>query len=1588
VQGNVSFTASDRLCLDGQRLVKNGASNDKGVSDAAYWNTSTQFHTELDSFLLIRQHGIAGQGPTGFTVETKSGEIHYYGDMSAITGNDTMGKPLALAAKSYGNVTETGADAFFNTSAASNVARLWALKAIKDVKGNYIVFKYTEDHALGEHYLSEVHYTGRSGGAAPFARVILNYVDNTKIAVGWQAQSRVAMTKLLDTVNVQLDGAIYRQYRLSYFNTNVLEEKNYLLSIQECADTGNSNCLPATHFDWNRPPAVSTSYVQRCDNEPGSPQYCWQEPVTDNYSPFSSSFVTKGSSINRNDQQLMDMNGDGFVDVVYPSGSNWRVRLGGTTSNWTESCVTPPGEPTQCFPEPAVSNFTTEVTMSSVGVAKKQYAQTIDYDGDGQRDLLVANGIASNWTILTYKQSTSTAQQCEPYPDNNICYPHEVTSAYTSIDIGFKAIGLEGGALVADYNGDGLEDIVFVNGGVFQAYRNKGVNSANTHLGFEHIANIGSISASSSQFGLDIATYTADSKSASGFDVNGDGRTDILIKVTEGVCRLGNGTIITFVEEAECRSEGWTWSETTSWKLYTSNGTSYALAQNVGNYTTIRAVDLNGDGYTDLMYQSGTAWYYRLSNGSTFLAPRSANLTSATNLLGYTYFLDINGDGRTDMLLPTATNSWRIMLSRPTKTHEQVIFEQRGTRSFDSGAAIQFADVNADGKLDLLTSTNDAGWKIYLSNRPYIKDHAVRKITNGWGVASLIEYQSITDKDVYFRQDSTNNLGSDYFSPRAGMYVVSKVSSEVNTNNYVSVGYQYGGLLVHKNGRGMLGFEVLRTTDTQTGVLTETVYKQTWPFTGMPHKTSQSKGAVLMSYAENSFASLTTGFGGLLPYISSATEFSYQLGTDSSQYPLAKTVSSFVYDTYGNLISSTVTQSDIASAANMLVTTNANVFNTTAVYQRYGRLTSSSVSKTLDGNSATTVTRQSAFSYNTDLMLGTETLSPNAPATKVATTHLYDAAGNLTRKQVTAATTATGTANVTRSAITSYDTRFRYVASTTDIVGNITTFTYNGASPNTVSGKITYMDSKDANNQTLRDYFDIIGRKNRGYVKGALTTDNDINAYTYWELCAAVGCPASVTGAYLQIRSEAEGQATQRQFIDKYGGAVGSSVLLLDGTTSVSRNTYDDFGRPSRVYEPGSGAPSSHYSQANYDILGRVSSSTLASGGTSSITYLGLTSVQTDPKAKSTTTVNNYLGQAYEVYDHLNNKLRYTYDAYGNLKTVTAINASGTSSLRTTNHYDTYGRKHQMVDQDKGTWNYTHNAFGELLTQTDAKLQVTTLTYDSVGRLIRRYDPSGAACWEFGSNAASYNKGKLYRSSSYTGNALCNTTTAPLYRETYTYNSRGMVASKLVNTAGHSFSISSTYDTDGRLDLLTYPSWSLNPTTDDIVIKHGYQNGALKQLSNHKTGTVYQNISAINARGQASGISYANGVVESRHYIAQSGWLDTLSINKGGSALHSLDYDYDFVGNVEKRAQGFGVGSNAGFTEVFTYDDLHRVKTRTISNLNNSPGYNALPASLRMNESYNYDHCKIMDRHRQDTPIAILLLTATRATAKVIPAIK
>ncbi|MGP9802960.1 FG-GAP-like repeat-containing protein [Rheinheimera sp. NSM] len=1573
VQGNVSFTASDRLCLDGQRLITNSRENDIGVADTTYWNNSTVLHTEIDSFNTVRRHGSSAQGPLALTVETKSGEIHYYGDVSAVSGNDTMGNALAISLRNASGGAETGADAFFDTASGSGKARLWALKAIKDTKGNYIVYKYQKDLNKGEHYLSEVHYTGRVAGTAPFARVQLNYAANPKRASGWQAGARVMMSKLLSSVSVYLDGAadanVVRHYQLNYVSSNVLEEKNHLVSIQECADKALQQCLPATQFGWQKPAAKTTSYQTRCETEPGAPQFCWQEPVTENYVPFSTTSEQKGSSYDRYNQQFIDINGDGYVDMLYVRSNQWKLRLGGGHVTYEQRCQNIPGEPTFCWQEPVTNNYVSEIGLTNVGISKRQYAQSIDYNGNGQRDLLVADSATSNWHIIAYTPSTTTGTYCEPEPDGRrLCETYDIQLNHTVINTNRQAYGLEGGAFIADIDGDGLEDIVYIRDGRFRWYQNLGrVVSGSPFAGEEDLGAVGE-----SLGGMYPDRYTADMKSASMLDINGDGKTDLIVKVSQTVWEPdpGSGCQIEIQSEpvystqstlASPMSACGSWVTTTSVKLFTSTGSSLVEKQNLGNIVDIRAVDLNGDGYTDIMYRSNTRWYYRLSDGAKLLAARLSGLPAVVNnLVGLNYFIDINGDGRTDVLLPTSSNNWAIYLSRPTDTTEQVIFEQRGSRAFDSNAAIQFADVNADGKLDLLTATNDSGWKIYHSLRPHINEYAINKITNGWGVVTDIEYKNITNKSVYFRDASGNNTSSDFFSPRAGMYVVSKVSSEVNSAKKVSVSYQYGGLLLHKKGRGMLGFEVLRTKDQQTGVTTETVYNQLWPYTGIPKTTTQVINVAgtehVLSFAKNNVARKATNQGGVFAYISSSEEHSYQLGSNNQHYALSKTSSSFNYDSYGNLLSNTVVQSDANNASQKLTTTTVNTYGSTVTEQRYGRLATTKVTKT-QGSSSTV--RDSKFEYydrSGGLLLKKEILAPTLAAYRVTTEYHYDAAGNISRKAVTAGTNAAGSVTATRNSDSVYDARLRYLKESINHLGYKTTYTYNGLSADAVTGRINYVNTVDSNNQTSRQYVNALGQSYRSYIKGHSSSDPVINSYTERHYCTQLSGGCGVSGAYARIRQYADGGGEQLQFLDKYGRDIESRSKLLTGSWSVSRTTYDAQGRAEYSYEPGIGAAATIASRVEYDALGRAYKTHLASGGVSEVSYRGFLTVTTDPEGKKQQTLSNYLGQTQQVKDHLNNILDYAYDAFGNLETVHAEDIAGTRRLRTQNYYDTYGRKYRMKDQDKGSWNYSYNAFGELLSQTDAKSQITSFDYDSIGRMTRRYDPSGTSCWDYGNSSASYNRGQLTRVRSFGTNQQCTATATPDYEEVYSYNSRALPSGKLTRAAGSSFSVSSSYDSFNRLHLLTYPSWTLSPA-DDLVIKHEYQNGGLVKLTDNKSNRVYQHIQAVNARGQATKVVYANGVTEDRSFYNASGWLDTLTVKRGSTHIHNMDYNYDYVGNVTQRQLDFGsVGSKAGFTEVFGYDNLHRVTSRTISAVIGSTGYNSLPGALKMNETYRFDH--------------------------------
>ncbi len=289
----VLYKPSDKLCLDGQRLIQtdtagqpvattpaaNGALNDAlGLAEPSF----TEFRTEKDSYARIRAYGAAGgdvsNGPAYFRVWTKSGQVYDYG--ATPTGN-TRGNALVRARTASG--TET-------------VAVAWATNRISDTLGNYIDFFYAQrDMAWGtgptpgsarsghEWGLVEVQYTGTTT-KAPQNKLVFEYEDrpnytDESVPPGGQDRSEayhqgsknVSIWRLKalrsyinwdgSTLGVTGSGALVAPpssavkvgtLKLDY-GQGVASSRSLLTALTECAGTNESLCQRPTRFTYSSP---------------------------------------------------------------------------------------------------------------------------------------------------------------------------------------------------------------------------------------------------------------------------------------------------------------------------------------------------------------------------------------------------------------------------------------------------------------------------------------------------------------------------------------------------------------------------------------------------------------------------------------------------------------------------------------------------------------------------------------------------------------------------------------------------------------------------------------------------------------------------------------------------------------------------------------------------------------------------------------------------------------------------------------------------------------------------------------------------------------------------------------------------------------------------------------------------------------------------------------------------------------------------------------------------------------------------------------------------------------------------------------
>lgn len=277
----------------------------------------------------------------------------------------------------------------------------------------------------------------------------------------------------------------------------------------------------------------------------------------------------------------------------------------------------------------------------------------------------------------------------------------------------------------------------------------------------------------------------------------------------------------------------------------------------------------------------------------------------------------------------------------------------------------------------------------------------------------------------------------------------------------------------------------------------------------------------------------------------------------------------------------------------------------------------------------------------------------------------------------------------------------------------------------------------------------------------------------------------------------------------------------------------------------------------------------------------------------------------------------YNYDVPGNLIQVTDAKSNVTGMT-----YDWLGRKTAMSDPDMGDWSYTYDDNGNLLTQTDAKGQVITLSYDELNRPTGKTYPaeSGMTNVTYSyDSVAGGNFGKGRR----TGMADAAGST------TYKYDARGRLVEENRSITGAGvYTTRFAYDGADRLTTVTYPTGE-NVTTS--YNGRGLPNTLTSSLApaNLVTGTVYSQL------GSPIEIDFGNNLKTTYGYWGVGNQNDTsggyygrlwrirtLRQSGDGTALQDIKHTWDAGGNLTQREDTL-----AAQTEGFTYDFLDRLLT-------------------------------------------------------------
>lgn len=880
----VEFNDSDRLCVDGVRLIAS-----TGTSDADYWLGSARYYTYEESWVRYEPVGTYGEhGPNTFTAKTKSGNTLVFGKRG------TLGI--------YG-------------------AGRWHLSQIKDRNDNAINISYLNTggsqrpNEITYNTNHKVKFVYEATTTSDYDREVFYTTDGPNV-LGGSADKKTAEHRL-KSIDIYASGesSPFKSYELSYVSGGSLSTKRSLLEkIEEC--DRNANCLEPVDIEWNN------SY--NWYNGSSSGQFRKEVPTADDGGQDMYQYQLKGLHTNDDDGTHLytgDFDGDGRSDFIKLESGGWAATAGiSFCVYYANNTTKTDGKFSRVCPSASyldnnnVSRNYQDWLKGSHGSSDDGVNLYVgDFNGDGAADFLRvekggwADGNDDNSFNVFLSNGTRDGlfSVVNPTGDSMQTY---IKNVHQSVRKGVHLI-------LGDYNGDGKTDFLAQQHGDWADTDGEDYGQDFTvYFSTLTESNTGSFTKySPGQNGMSgssiFRAYHDEDESGCSIipgDFNGDGRTD-------------------FIRQEYGDFGGWTSNEVDNFEVYLSkgdgefervysgDGTDYqkyligrietfcAFCTGESEGVNIIPGDYNGDGRTDFVAQRWGAWantqdggawrnfqvylskgdgdfevltpfntqtgqqhFYGLvrnapgNGGACSYSGGSYNCNSSSTALegSFLFAADLNGDGRTDLMRQegsqiasnNSTDTFQIYLSKgngyfdsaitPTGNDYQANLKA-SHNNFGQGTSLIPGDYDGDGLTDFLKQEHgdwvdgneDHTFDVFF-NPANSTDHSqpqdTVKIITQAKLKHEISYGLMTELDPAREQGFLNAYPTSSFKETLNtpIWLVKQIK-ENPTDTLLAdrtADYDYGAPVSGDKG-GFMGFRLITITHPEKDLQVKTTYE-------------------------------------------------------------------------------------------------------------------------------------------------------------------------------------------------------------------------------------------------------------------------------------------------------------------------------------------------------------------------------------------------------------------------------------------------------------------------------------------------------------------------------------------------------------------------------------------------------------------------------------------------------------------------------------------------------------------------------------------------------------------------------------------